>query len=433
MDNSSLIPVINNKIGAILAQLKKNENDENRELSPVDFIVDMFDRNNADSLGEYWELTSGTGVAIRNNLCVPAAQVAGIFNQDEYRREAGGRTNHTLTTNLVAVVGDNTVNISNNNNNNNLNFFTNGQANRHTCRVIFLGGMGGTTIKTKHKRKIKKNNYKIKIKIQLDSSIKSQTARFDNPINDSVYWARFTAGALIYSQDYNFYYSHVFNGYSRPSFIIPSASASIVSDLNFAQISLSANTSSTGMDVSSENIFTSRLISTNATYSSLLPTAIVISTLQSDSSNLYVSSSNINFNVSVNTRFNVPSGYPFETSNGILSDTSELIFSIFDNELTVELDGNVIHTATSTEIVERGGIGLYLEGINMPAIFSNYGYLSGIKYIKAWHFDMPEPPDETGFGIYDAESEVQYQYIDKYHERKRENGRLVGYTYNPNA
>ena len=56
MDNSSLIPVINNKIGAILAQLKKNENDENRELSPVDFIVDMFDRNNADSLGEYWEI-----------------------------------------------------------------------------------------------------------------------------------------------------------------------------------------------------------------------------------------------------------------------------------------------------------------------------------------------------------------------------------------
>jgi hypothetical protein len=65
--------------------------------------------------------------------------------------------------------------------------------------------------------------------------------------------------------------------------------------------------------------------------------------------------------------------------------------------------------------------------------------IGGVTAFKAWRNDIPEPPNETGHGTY---VNGHWQYADKYHTPvtdadgnvvRNEDGTVAGYTYNPEA
>jgi hypothetical protein len=313
-------------------------------------------------------------------------------------------------------------------------------------------------IKVKHKARINNNNYHIKMVLQIDTSAQNQTFKFDttNGTNPNlVDWVGFSGGGMFYSKFNDFFYAHLFSGYVRQEITFPSSSGNISGSVTWTRsasgesvnLSPHATASLEGQTLKQDIVSKSELVSSTFNLSSVdsLPFEFQEKIVRNTDSAISPIT-NVPLSSGATVSFQM-SPKDAQISNPLLNNLSEstvIEYSIIDETITARINGVIVHQVSSSEIAERGGVGMYFKSVNMAAIFANFGYLSGISSIKAWADGTVEPPDESGFGTYDSDAGagLRFKYEDKYHQRLTEtslNERgfqkviVVGYSYNPNA
>ena len=104
-------------------------------------------------------------------------------------------------------------------------------------------------------------------------------------------------------------------------------------------------------------------------------------------------------------------------------------------DLNTAVSGNTINVSLGSASITYTDVSVSrnfstLSIANDPAAFPT----AQINAIKIYRGDMPEPPDQSGYGKYIPTANVKTQYKDKYHTPNKDSkGVITGYTYNPNA
>jgi hypothetical protein len=115
------------------------------------------------------------------------------------------------------------------------------------------------------------------------------------------------------------------------------------------------------------------------------------------------------------------------------------LLPVVDNKLRLQatgesymitLNGKIMYAGSNTLTVDRSAVGLASMGVNMLAMINAVGMAPiGIRSFKAWRSDHPEPPNESGYGTWKGGLRT---YQDGYHIPVLDaQGKRVGYTYNP--
>lgn len=107
-----------------------------------------------------------------------------------------------------------------------------------------------------------------------------------------------------------------------------------------------------------------------------------------------------------------------------------LLLRVVGGYITVYLNGNVLYeTATALIGLEHFSMGAIGE-VYSKILAEEFSANIGIKSIKIWHDNIPEPPDEeSGYGTYtDRFTYADPQHIPIFDQQ----GNLIGYNYAPN-
>jgi hypothetical protein len=132
----------------------------------------------------------------------------------------------------------------------------------------------------------------------------------------------------------------------------------------------------------------------------------------------------------------VDSGTQFSSmrSSPVASANNVLELSVIKGLFTLTLNGQALYAASPPILANPSqvGLGSYLYNSLADAVARGLPFW-GITSFKAWRSDMPEPPNESGHGIYRTDASVKNQFADAYHKpiTNTVTGELTGYTYNP--
>ena len=424
MSNDGIIQIINNKVGAILALLAK-QNSTVDSISTSDFIVDMFDRNDADNLGEYWD--TATGFAIRDSVCVPN-EMSGLtsfketnnysYSKKVYKDFAGDALPKELHLQEEVAAKDKKI---------------------PDCSSQVVRP---STLFNRHKSKLSKKSFICKITFNLNESIfQSDTRYIDIPSEVGIGIYGIDASSMI---SFNFFSVQRTNDFFQDTLV----------DFNLENIYTANNSYYTKPfsyqvlvpEYGTLNTFISgNLFITDKSGSVIVYKDAddeIISEDVSASSITYVdvySATTGNFvghtyevTLEVTHKYNYfqyKSNSPYQIGENV----AELI--IDDNNLiTVIVNGVTWASKSSQLVIDRAYVGLNFPSINGVGLIEAYGKSIGISSIKAWVDGTPEPPDETGFGVYDKDN-IDFYYRDKYHKRIEDvdTGEVVGFDYDPLA
>ena len=92
-------------------------------------------------------------------------------------------------------------------------------------------------------------------------------------------------------------------------------------------------------------------------------------------------------------------------------------------EYSFSVNGVAYSTQNTAIMPGRNRVGIFYFLMNQLSALTQYGVgISGITSFKVWSAGMPEPPDETGHGVYSGNAVL---YTDKYHDSAG--------NYNPEA
>lgn len=120
-------------------------------------------------------------------------------------------------------------------------------------------------------------------------------------------------------------------------------------------------------------------------------------------------------------------------ASALTAGSNTLTLSAKKDVFAVTLNGVPLFSGSPGALVERQKVGICAFGYNSisDAIGNNLPFW-GISSFKAWRADMPEPPNQSGHGVYRAGESVAYVYADRYHKPTQDQlGNLTGYTYTP--
>ena len=103
--------------------------------------------------------------------------------------------------------------------------------------------------------------------------------------------------------------------------------------------------------------------------------------------------------------------------------------------VSMSLNGVLIFSGKQTTVAlkSRSRAGIMAPASNIVAAYLAVpaAPMSGVSSFKVWRNDIPEPPNQTGHGAY---KDGTWHYSDKYHTPIEDaEGNITGYTYNPEA
>lgn len=131
-------------------------------------------------------------------------------------------------------------------------------------------------------------------------------------------------------------------------------------------------------------------------------------------------------------------------AENVLPDTGDIsvIMVCSGDIVTASINGELVYSKKSALVAQRSRerAGIAGPAVNVVGLADSLGITpGGTREFKVWRNDIPEPPNETGHGVY---KDGQWQYTDKYHTPmtdangtviRNEDGTVAGYTYDPEA
>lgn len=439
MASDPIIFQINNKVNWIIAQLQKEAGATS--VPTVDYVVDMFDRLDADSLGEYWE--SDTGFALRDGVCVSYGDnvIGGgtvFFDSISY--------SFALDDGVldgVAKIDDITPAIA-------------------IRRIDLLAGtpwpVPSQYIKNRYDREISSGNFicLLRFKAKSPDSISDRWNVCSLPV------------ALGYSNRNQKYIGFGMSSLEIPTLNIPDVTLSASwtgvagSYTNGRYASPTSAAMQSSMTVPGLSIPGKKLADMRfgdfSTVSTILRTISTDANSDQFPSDTYTGNTDSYFWQLFKSDGDLDDSgtgtFAVKAFRGGLSATQLAYYQAADyplllsgdNSVKIEADGNtytvylndtLIYSGENTIIAanDRNRPFMGMSANNIVAIINSYGIDAfGITCFKAWRSDIPEPPDQSGHGKYEADSAAPYRYNDKYHTPIRNAQRaIVGYEYNPLA
>lgn len=376
--------IINNKVGYLIA-LAAKERQEVETVGTFDFIVDMFDRDDADDLGNYW--SNNVGFAIRDGVCVGNSSKSLIATTiGAYTSRTGLERGRVARSRLVI----------------------------HSVSSYFykyFNTYSGNGEKTnRHKAKLTSNVFNIKIKVNVEECFGdiSLSNQFSSVVFGKDATTKLTTSFVLNHQE----------SVSVPSSYISSSSA---------VYALSVSASASGGAYGKDGVAASYTIGTDGLNLKTVPYRSVV---EGNSDSDYAVNGGRSLNAKAYT-----SGSSLEISPEFRVGDNEIITTVnADNEYSLYANGNIIDNYETSYIVERSFVGIGFTELNNLAIQHIHGKAVGIKSFKAWVDGMPEPPDETGFGVFNKDN-IDFYYRDKYHQRIRDQitNDVIGFSYDPLA
>lgn len=121
-------------------------------------------------------------------------------------------------------------------------------------------------------------------------------------------------------------------------------------------------------------------------------------------------------------------------SKGVVSGNAHTARIVCQGDIvTMTLDGVTVFSGRSPYVspLSRTRAGFMTPAANMIASLLELGAPTafGITSFKAWRNDVPKPPDQSGHGTYEV---GKFLYADKYHTAiKDDGGNIIGYNYDP--
>lgn len=111
--------------------------------------------------------------------------------------------------------------------------------------------------------------------------------------------------------------------------------------------------------------------------------------------------------------------------------------------VSMSLNGVLVFSGKQTTVAQKGRsrAGIMAPASNIVAAYLAVpaAPMSGVSSFKVWRNDIPEPPNESGHGTF---VNGRWQYVDKYHTPvtdedgnivRNEDGTVASYTYDPEA
>jgi hypothetical protein len=390
MNNEHLIPDIlaevrklRGLVGALFAQ--KALDDTAATASPVDFVVDIFDRQDTDGIGGYWE--HDDDYVLRSNrvieawtpsLVSPPAQISSL---------------------LLASAGD----------------------------VVIVGGNGAFT----YDREVD-TRY-----ITQGATTNRPYAFYANPLtsNDLIIEITFDGPnepVLFSSNPVNQFFPAAGN-YDQYIGAFATAGAAFGSKDSGAKI---GGFIRSARYVSTEDVKYVGWPATTTMNLILGNLAASIAQLQLD---VDLTTPQLRFNSSTGDSVNGTTASGQSTMNAAIpsvitsSGSNALRFVASGGVYTLTVNGETFYDQASSLLAIPDKVGICTPGLNVLGMLaaSPLFQVRGITSFKAWRADQPEPPSESGHGVL---VEGQRRYSDKFHTPVVDtNGNITGYTYNPGA
>lgn len=347
----------------------------------VDFAVDMFDRQDQDTLGDYW---SNTSYAIRNNTVVLATGNAPVITTVGY-----------ISTSYAGQSGITSYG---------MNPFT------APGSVVYEADISNNDFMCKISAIVPIYDNIAPPRTFIDDSLTANYSHYLSVITDAYKYRQVGAGAgvcVANSQNAAF-------GVAAQTAHAPSQNVAI-SHLAFGE---SAAASTPPTVVSRVAIGSDKLVS------AMSEDAAVTVSDQSGGSNATA--------VIYPAKFNV-----------MLVGTNTIIASCSGSTVSISINGAGVYSGTpnttSARSRSRAGIMTGPESVTAALDVATQSRSGGVTAFKVWRNDIPEPPNESGHGTY---VNGRWQYVDKYHTPntdaegnvvRNEDGTVASYTYDPEA
>lgn len=380
----SLDSIINNKVGYLIA-LAAKERQSVDSIGQFDFIVDMFDRDDADDLGEYWSNTEG--FAIRNGVCISNSSTALV---------------NSLVAKYLISTTQNRVSIGS------------GNVVFHSFPVFskeYFSYFGSGEKTNRHKAKLTSNVFNLKIKVNVEQIIGDIALSNQPSLN-------------IFGKDAKTKLNTNFTLHHQETVEVPDADYTVsVPDygLNASAIASGGEFGGNGIAASYVIGSTGLNIKTEPFFNIQQGNSASDSDTSSGGRSITITSSTSGISRKMSPEYNVGDNYILTTVDA-------------NNDYSLYVNDNLIYSYNTSFIVERAFVGIGFAEINNLSILHTYGKAIGIKSFKAWIDGMPEPPDESGFGVFNKDN-IDFYYRDKYHQRIKDadTGEVIGFDYDPLA
>ncbi|MBN46287.1 MULTISPECIES: hypothetical protein [unclassified Methylophaga] len=391
-----------------------------QELPAVDFIVDNFDRGDADNLGSYWEDNAQNIYLIRSGAAISNKLVQDVRNTvagDGFLVASGSLTGHEIISESYArlTVGGQVFSETTN-----LGSVT-AVANARLRNPYAVNWAFGDIIH--YKTPIKKCSG-IYLELLVDVPDLDVVKFFYEvpgkwkifPIIQEVLHGIFFGGSISEGN---------FDGESLAFRV-----ANFYKTLFYVDAGAATNSSKTVTVNASpveHSILNNEGLATHVIYKTIAGEKISLCTDSEHVSIDKIVSSDINDSADLYSQSSVTGIDVLSSGHAELSGQAKMLFHISNDVVSLHLNNNLIFNVSVSQKTDFSGLIALAPSMSMLEQFGEYFH--GIKRVRVWRDDIPEPPDsESGHGYYNNETET-FQYTDRYHSIDEE-GEAV---YDPTA